>query len=180
MKYRSHSQSEVRQLSMCCGGVWPVSGYGFGGRPAEPVKYKVRPFWGRQTLFDLKGITSLGCGGAGEHVQPPETAQEMLGYLEQKGVSLSDLDTLIARLDSVLIGVEVPRWPRWQWLKRCTDLALSVAVLSRTVGGIFFRDREPDYDPAHLLQPIVVFDADFSELLPECPNIEEVRYWIRR
>jgi hypothetical protein len=179
MNYKANSQSQVKQLSMCHGGVWPVSSFGVGGRPAEPVPYEIRPFWGRQTLFDLKGIISLGCGGAGENVHPPDTAQEMLEYLEQKGVSLSDLDTLIARLDSVLIGVEMPRWPWWQWLKRCTDLALSVAVLSRTVGGIFFRDREPDYDPAHLLPQIDVFDADFSELLPECA-IEEERYWIRR
>jgi len=43
---------------------------------------------------------------------------------------------------------------------RCTDPALTLAVLSRTVANIFFANRPPDYDWDHCLVRVPVFFDD--------------------
>lgn len=151
---------------MFCHAGW--GGWG-GGREAEPVDYEVQSLNGGLTLLSM----AKACDSSGIPVgQIGDDPNDLMRVLLEHGVELARGEQQAALLGQVVIGWAVtPDDPKGQTEKSalCRDVAITAAILARTVGGIYFASREPDYRLSHLLREELIID----EHIPDGGQVQE-------
>lgn len=76
----------------------------------------------------------------------------------QKGIpSIEEVEAAASEIPAFLIGIHLQPYQQEQ-RQTVTDAARTIAILSRRVGEIYVRSRQPDYTAAHLYsqQPFAV------------------------
>lgn len=148
-----------------CGGHGYRRCFPFVERTPDPVIFEVTPLSEGVTEFSLNSLDFVVHHAPSlkrHHLPRWKDARQLDLFLRRQGTKLSDVDHLAAQLPAVMIGWEGPfrRFPDCGVL--CIDISLTLAVLSRTVGCIFFRDRKPDYSYDHIFSQRVVFDGELG------------------
>lgn len=131
-------------------------------RTPDPISYQVKSVHGGAIRFSLAEACKENGLLTGDEATPAAArkawgcSQGLLDCLRRSGISMESIDRIAGSLDAVIVGWEDV--PNQEKTSLCKDVALTVAVLSRTVGGIFFADREPDYSLDNLLARQLVID----------------------
>ncbi len=148
-------------LHFCDGqGGWPGS-RGRYARLPEPVEYSLCCVNRHAVKFSLPEALA-----ANRLVSTSDTSAESLRarwtspqcLWDDLGVRADAVDRKLAEMPAVIIGWD----PKGHYGQTdsvlCKDIELTLAVLGRTVGGIFFAGREPDYSLENLLAAQLIVD----------------------
>lgn len=136
----------------------PYSHYGFchagwGGYSRKSptyldVKAQVAAVYGQPVRFSLAELCrqSSILNGSGDAARAAaetwKNPQTFLAALECMGTGADAIQSRAEAIGAAVIGWEEPDTKE---APLCQDMALTVAVLSRSTNGIYFRDRDPDY-----------------------------------
>jgi hypothetical protein len=113
--------------------------------------------------FFINPVTRSGRGPSRMRLPGPRDGSwsDLQKRLALSKLRIAEEPVLPAGLTAVVIGWGSGGYrPGPESYDRCSDPALTLAVLSRTVGDIFFAHRPPDYDWDHCLTRTPVFFDD--------------------
>lgn len=153
-------------------------GRSYRPRTLHPIDTLIRPVFGRTTVFSIPHA-ALAAG----LLDPPmsaalsweslmgaakskwgRSAEEFLRDAANAGVTMASVRGAASRLPHALIG-----WPRQIGLKKsdstfglCSDLALTLAVMSHRAGNLILRSRQPYFSWVGLFGGIFEVDEPIS------------------
>ncbi len=139
-------------------------------RTIEPVEYEVLPVTGRLTRYSLHRLL-VNRELLDENDDPVRSAKEkwadsdgLLHALQSSRSAVDCADLLVAESTAVVIGWEEGRAQGGYPVRcrLCRDAAVTIAVLSRTIGGIYLACREADYSFEKLLGTQLVVDEELA------------------
>lgn len=153
-------------------------GRSYRQRTLHPIDTQVRPVFGRTTVFSIPhaavatGLLELPRSGAltwdvlmeAAKARWGRSADRFLRDAAKAGISMASVREASLKLPHALLG-----WPRQAGLLKrdktfglCSDLALTLAVMSKRAGHLVIRSRKPDFgwgilfgDPFEADEPLI-------------------------